>query len=340
MQFAENFQGNRDVHFPTLHGELSSRRVLTMERLDGTSVKRPDALRERGVAPRDVAQTGADAWIKMILEDGYFHADPHPGNMLVLEDGRLGILDCGMIGRIDGKLLRSFESIVLALIQKDADELAEVVLQMVDAPSDLDRDAFRAEMTDWCGDYLGMSMERLDAQAATNDAMALFRKFHLVMPSGIAQLIRTLALLEGTSRGLDRSFSVLALLEPYAKKIVLRRLSPKNVAKETLKRAKSWDRLIETAPDDLRDILERIRRGTFRVHLEHRRLDTTVNRLVYGVLLAALFLGSAWMLSAGVPPMVGGASLFGLVGLIASIVGAWGLLRGMRRSGWLSREER
>ena len=333
VAFAGNFSGWEKVHFPEVHVDLSSRRVLTMERMSGISLKDPSALEAEGYDTTEVARTGADAWIQMILKDGFFHADPHPGNLLVLEGGRLGILDCGMVGRLDDHLRRDFEAFVLAILQQDGEELTEVVLEMCTAPPEFDRDAFRAEMVDFCGDYLGISMDRLDAQAALNEAMAITRRHRLMLPSGLAQLLRTLALLDGTSRRLTRTFNVLELLKPWAQRIAASRLSPKSVAKEALKRARVWDRLLESAPGDVRDILARLRQGTFDVNLRHRDLDTVVNRLVKGVLAAALLLGSTLLLSQRVPPLTGDVSLFGVLGALGAVGLGIHLLREMRRSG-------
>ncbi|MFV1959226.1 MAG: ABC1 kinase family protein, partial [Planctomycetota bacterium] len=234
--FAENFENACDpdgeplrVHFPRVFPNRSSRRVLTMEYLQGTSVADPEALATRGFDPRSVAKTALGTWIKMILEDGFFHADPRAGNLVVLDDGRLGILDGGRVGRVDDQTREHFDAVVLAVLQRDPGELTDAVLRIATAPPDLDRTFFRAEINDFCGDTLGTSIEKVDVQRATNEIHAILRRYRIVLPSGMAQLIRALALLEGTSRALTRDFGVLDLLEPHAERIARRRFSPEHV---------------------------------------------------------------------------------------------------------------
>jgi ubiquinone biosynthesis protein len=275
----------------------------------------------------------------MILEDGFFHADPHPGNMLVEDDGRLGVLDCGMVGRVDDQTRNQFEAVVLAILEKDPAELTDAILQIATAPPDLDRALFRAEINDFCGDYLGRAIDRVDIQQATQEIHAILRRFRIVLPAGMAQLIRTLALLEGTSRHLTRDFNLLELLEPYARKMFLARFAPKRVLKESWRRLRMWDRLFQSGPDDIRDILDRLRQGTFDVHLQHRRLDAITNRLVYGILASALFVGSTLMLSSRVPPVLGEISVLGAIGALAALLLGARLLWEVQRSGGLSRQK-
>ena len=338
--FTENFAGDDTVRLPRLHPELSSRRVLTMERLVGTSVGDPDRIEALGYDTREVARKGADVWIRMILEDGFFHADPHPGNILVLEDGTLGVLDCGMVSRVDARLSDAFEQLVLALMRKDAEELAETVLTLCSAPPGLDRDAYGADIDEFCAEYVSGSLENFEFGAAAEDATDLVRRHHLTLASGLSQLLRTLALLEGTSRRLDRDFDLVGLLRPHAERIAKERLSPKHMAGRLLKRLRSWERLIDTAPDDLREILERARRGTFDIHLQHRNLDTVVNRAVQGLLVGSLFLGGSLLLAQRVPPRLGEVSVLGAGALLAAGWLGFRLQRAVRRSGGLGRGDR
>jgi ubiquinone biosynthesis protein len=338
LTFIENFAGDETVHFPRLFEEFSTSRVLTMEFLEGTPVAKTEELAAKGVDLQEVARHGADVWIEMILRDGFFHADPHPGNILVLADDRIGVLDCGMTGRMNGKLRDDFENLLIALMRSDADDLTEALLGLSTAPPALDRDAFQADVGEFCADHLTGSFERFDFSKAIDDATAMVRRHRLILQSGLSQLLRTLALLEGTSRKLDRNFDLLGLIAPHAQRIALARMSPKRLAKNLFKRLRSWERLVDAAPDDLREILTRVRRGTFRVHLEHQRLNTAVNRGVQGILAGSIFLGSALLLAQRVPPLVKDLSIFGLAGVVVSVWLGMGLLRAIRHSGGLDRK--
>ena len=140
-QFASNFQGNTTVHFPTVSDELSALRVLTMERLEGIPVTDRDQLRESGEDLSQVAERGARMYLDMVFRDGFYHADPHPGNLLLLPGGVVGVLDCGMVGRIDEQLREDFEGMLLAAVSKDAEDLTDYVVRLGSVPNDFDRDA-------------------------------------------------------------------------------------------------------------------------------------------------------------------------------------------------------
>ena len=333
--FVTNFADDERVRFPGSIPDLCARRVLSMEFLAGIPASKGAELRAQGVDTRAVAQVGADVWIKMILRDGFYHADPHPGNILVQDDGTVGVLDCGMVGFVDGQTRDQFEELVLALLSKDGRELSRQILGICGSPPGLDRSAFRTDVDAFCAEYLTRSFEDVDIEAAAQAAMELIRNHRLTLPSSLAQLIKTLAVLEGTSRKLDRTFNLFELLEPYKKEIIKKRLSPGAVGRRLLTAARDYERLFRTLPQDLGDIMERVRSGTFDVNLKHRDLDAVVNRMVYGIVTSALFLGSTLLLSQRVPPLIGDVSVFGLAGALLSVWLGFRLLRAIARHGKL-----
>src|SRR5262249_2183086 len=133
-ELAKNFVDNPTVHFPAVFPDLCSRRVLTMEMLQGTSAENIEALKRAKVDLDELARRGANMYLEMIFRDGFYHADPHPGNLMVLPDGVIGVLDCGMVGRIDDRLREEIESLLVAVIQKDSREVADVVKRLGSVP--------------------------------------------------------------------------------------------------------------------------------------------------------------------------------------------------------------
>ncbi len=335
-QFAQNFADDDQVRFPAPHERFCSARVLTMDYLEGICVADSEALDEAGYDREDLARRGADLFLQMVFRDGFYHADPHPGNLMVLANAVIGLVDCGMVGRVDEDLADRVQDFLMAAIDKDARRLAEVVEELGEAPPDIDRELLRADLLEYVDDYGSASIEDFDLTGALNDMMRIVRTHHIILPARVSLLIKMLVMLEGTAQHLSPSFSIVELLERYRQRAVLRRLSPQRVWRKLHRAQRDWTRLLESFPRDLTDLMARIRKGTFEVHLDHRHLDAVVNRLVVGLLTAALLLASATLLDGQVPPLIRGYSLPGVAGMIIAVALGFRLLRAIRQSGDLS----
>jgi ubiquinone biosynthesis protein len=335
--FAANFAAQPRIVFPRTHPERCARRVLTMEELDGKPLSAlagelsPEAAQQRS----QLARLAADAFLEMIFRDNFFHADPHPGNLRVLTGQRLGILDCGMVGRIDERTRRALEDALLAVVEGDAEGLTEQVMRLGRLPPGLDRSALRADVEDFVADYANQPLGAFDLSGAMADVAALVRRHGVLLPPVVAHLIKVFVVLEGASRTLAPGFSLLEVIAPYAGKIIARRFSPAALFSRMRRSWRDWNGLFESFPRDAAEILRRAREGRLDVHLVHRGLDATINRLVYGIVTAALFLGSCQVLASRVPPLVFDISLFGALGCAAAVLLGLRLLRAVRRSGEL-----
>lgn len=333
-QFNRNFADEPGIRAPMPFRELSSKRVLTMERFEGKSVAHAEELRADGVDTPAIAERGADAYMDMIFRDGFYHADPHPGNIFVLPDGTtIGFLDFGMIGRVDEVTSEKFEGVLGALLSRDDHEMVFYLLQMGEFPADLDRQAFQRAVSDFIAEYVPEELSDLDLATAAEAATTLVREYHIVLDPAYSMILKVLVTLEGTARILTSDFNLSVFLKKSQPKLMQSRFAPKKMARKAFRRVREWDRLVETAPGEIADILHRLRDGTFDVNLEHRKLDRVTNRVVYGILAAALFLGSVVLWAAEVPPMFRGVSLLGLAGLASAVVLGVRLLRAIHRSG-------
>lgn len=332
-EFARHFAEDETVHFPAAFRAFSSRRVLTMERLDGVSVSDAEGLDRCGADLNEFARRGAAMYLEMIFRDSFYHADPHPGNLLLLPGAVLGVIDCGMVGRMDEDLRQNVEELLLAASEHDAGQLTEVVLRLADAPAQCPRQQLRGDLHDFLADYVGRPIEDLDVSEALVNLVEIIRRYHIALPPELALLLRTLILLEGTSRRLDREFSLAEVIRPYYFKMVQRRFAPGKLLVRLRHAARDWDQFLDALPRNLGDVLERFRRGNFDIHLDHRHLDSTINRLVMGLLTASLFLGSSFLWSLKAPPVIGGVSVVGAAGYILAIWWGWRLFRAVRRSG-------
>lgn len=294
-EFARNFAGDPGVHFPRVYPDLTGRRVLTMELLDGVLGR--DAVK----AAKDVdlaafARRAGTMYLDMIFRDGFFHADPHPGNYVVLPGGVVGVLDCGMVGRLDEGLREELEGTLLAVTEGDVEELVERIVHVGSPPPDLDRNALRADLAEFVAEYASRPLKELNLGAALREVMDITARYQIILPRNTSLLLRTLTVLEGSATQLDPAFSLMDLITDYqahsgaAWKIPVRWLSNARRA------ARGYDRLLRQLPDDLSDILHRFRAGTLEVKHEHRRLQASVHRLATGLLTASLLLSSALLL--------------------------------------------
>lgn len=331
-EFRRNFEDRPDVHFPYSVPECSTQRVLTMERLVGIGFADLDSEDCAGIDCSALTKIGANVYLDMIFRDGFYHADPHPGNLLVLEDGSLGMLDCGMTGRVDPQSMEDLSSLLISVMSQDSEDMVYYVSKIGSLPQDLDRVQLEVELGEFIAEYAKRSLEDLDVGAAIEDCVAIIRQNSIILRPNISLLLKVLVMLEGTSRLLDRDFSLAEILDPYMRKIMRRRLSPKENLKRLAQMAKDWDRLVRGFPRHANQILERIDQGQFQVNLEHRHLDTSINRLVLGIITAALFIGSSLMMAADVPPTIFGLSVFGFVGGLASLVLGLLLLKAIHNS--------
>jgi ubiquinone biosynthesis protein len=339
--FAANFAGDLRVVFPRTHPELSSRRVLTMEELTGLSVAElAGQPRTPDQADRldSLAKNVAGVFLDMIFRDGFFHADPHPGNLLVLAGDRLGLLDCGMIGRLDERTRRALEDALLAVVEGDAEGLAEQVTRLGRLPPGLDRDGLRADVEDFVADYANQTVGEFDLSGALADVSALVRRHGILLSPPVAHLIKVFVVLEGAARSLSPGFSLIEVITPYYAAIMARRFSPGQFFTRLRRGSRDIAALLETLPRDLAEILRRAREGRLDVSLAHKGLDAPINRLVYGIVSAALFLGSCQVLASRVPPLLFDISLFGALGCLGSILLGLRLLRAIRRSGELGQD--
>lgn len=331
-RFTSNFADDETVRFPEAFPERSSTRVLTMERLDGIPINDREALKASGIDLTEIARRGGAFYLEMIFRDGFYHADPHPGNLLVLDNEVIGVLDCGMVGYIDESLREDIESILLSVVDGDAETLTDIVVDVGQVPPELDRDELRAELSEFLSDYVGQSLDEFDLSGALQRIFGIFRDFGIILPPSFGMLVKTIVVLEGTSRQVTPNFSLASLLRPYYIKSSSRRLAPKRVFAEFRRTYRDWKRLADTLPRDLVDILNRFRKGTLEVHMEHRRLESTVDRLVTGLIVAALFLGSSMMWSMSAPPLAFGVSVFGALGFAASVFMGARLLYSIRKA--------
>ncbi|MEX0611424.1 MAG: AarF/UbiB family protein, partial [Pirellulales bacterium] len=338
QQFARNFAGNPHVRIPRPYPQLSTARVLTMEWLDGAKLSDPAVRQLANVDVCQVTRHGAEMYLEMIFHHGFYHGDPHPGNLMVLPDGAIGLLDFGMVGRLDEQLREDIEDMLAAIVTQDSQQLTSLVMRLGAVPPGLDEPALSVDLSEFVSHYANQPVDSFDLAGALSEMIEIIQRYRIILPSSLAMLIKVLVMLEGTGRLLAPNFSLMELMQPYQKTMLRRRLSPARQMRKMRRIYSELEQLAEVLPRRLREILQQVETGKFDVHLDHRGLEPSVNRLVLGMLTSALFLGSALLISQTVWPLWG-VSVPGTLGMLLSIFLGWRLHKAITKSGRLDRRK-
>jgi ubiquinone biosynthesis protein len=337
-QFERNFAGNPHVRIPRLFSNLSTSRVLIMEWLDGAKLCDPSARKIPNIDLSQVARHGAEMYLEMIFHHGFYHGDPHPGNLVVLADGAIGLLDFGMVGRLDEQLREDIEDMLAAIVTQDSQQLTSLVMRLGTVPHGLDEPALSVDLSEFVVHYANQPIDSFDLAGALSEMIEIVQRYRIALPAALAMLIKVLVMLDGTVRMLEPKFSVMELIQPYQKKMLRRRLSPARQMRKMRRIYSEVELLAEVLPRRLRDILQQVESGKFDVHLDHRGLEPSVNRLVLGMMTSALFLGSSLLVSRNVWPVYG-VPVPGTLGMILSAFLGWRLHRAITKSGRLDRKK-
>lgn len=348
LQFRAMFLGDASLVFPEPIEALCSPKMIAMDWIEGTKLRDLSDHKVLGNRSAQLARDGANAYLKMIFEHGFYHADPHPGNILITEDGAIGLLDFGMVGRISERLREDIEAMLVAIAHEDVLLLTTLIRRVGNCPIDMDAGGLSNDVADFVGQYSTQTLSSFDMSGALSDFVSLVRRNHITLPNEASLLIKVLITLEGTGRLMSPDFSLMEIMQPVQRMMLLKRLSPSRQIRKMRRFYMEVEQLADELPRKISNILEQVQSGSFDVHLVHRRLGPTANRLVLGMMSSAMFMGASLMLSYKVPPLIfpgegpmgiQDLSVLGLTGLFVSLSMGLRLLWAIRKSGNLDQPE-
>jgi len=340
-RFSKNFAGDPTIRLPRVHWPQTTTGVLTMEYMEGTRLQ--DVLADPGAFDVSaIATRGAQAVLKQVLRDGLFHADPHPANVFILPGSVICLLDFGSVGRVDRRLRDSLVRLLDAVAREDAERLASAILSIGRPLKTLDSAQLGRDLADLIDGYAGVAMRDLSIASLLQDALAVMRRHRLQFPSDLMLLVRAFVTIEGVARRLDPSFNMLEHARPVVTEILRDRMAPSAVAGRVADTARGMAEALQTLPHDLMEVLGKARDDRLQIQFVHRNLehfvqemDRASNRLSFAVVIAALIVGSSFVLQRAAGPQLFGLPAVGLVGFTAAaILGLW-LAVGILRSGRL-----
>lgn len=330
-RFREQFHAEPDVHFPQPHGPWTTRRVLTLELLHGSSLA--DLAGSETALDREAfGRRCAEVWMTMIFRDGFVHADPHPGNIFVLPGGRVGVLDCGMTMRVDSETRMGLAAIAAAASAGRPDELAATLLEVCAHPREVDREAFAEDIERTLMPRLADSAGPLDIGAMLTELRAVVRTHGLEIPGQLDLLAQVAAELEGTVRHVDHDFRIMPTLHAVVRRLAEQRLRPEALIERGEELLRHLGAGRAHLLRDARGFVERVAAGRFEVVVRHTDTEAAVDRLTYGMLTAALLIGAPIVWHADPPPHRNGVSVVGAGLTGAGVLMAAGLVRRMGRA--------
>ncbi len=336
-EFRRLFRQDATLYVPQVYWELTTEAVLSMEYVDGLRIDELSLLVGAKFTPAEIAANGARIFMKQAFEFGVFHGDPHPGNVRILRDGTICLLDYGMIGMLDGKTREQLVDLLLAISQQDVDAAVKLVLQIGELRGEIDRPLLQIDMRDFVSNYYGVELERLNVGHLLSDFVAILSNHGIRCPGSLMLLIRCLVALEGVGRTLDPEFNLAAHLQPFVEKLVKERYSPSRMAERMWSESQSLLGYAHDIPGHINRTLRKLSQDDLRIHLEHRNLDHFIlelerssNRLVVGMVIGSLIVASALIISRGSSTIWVTLPIY----VISSLLAMW-LVYGIFRSGRL-----
>ena len=342
-RIAANFAGDANIVVPGIHWQWSGERLNVQDYIDGIPGSDLAATDAAGMNRKTLARRGSAAVLKMMLENGLFHADPHPGNVFYLTGNRLALIDFGMVGRLSESRRYEVARLMQGLVTGDTDAVVEVLLDWRE-DEEIEVEAnparLRSEIDAFVDQYKGVPLKRLDLGEMLSDLVTILRENQLVLPTDLSLLIKAFITLEGMGRQLDPDFDIATEAAPFLQRVMLAHQSPPALARRSWRTVSSAVDMLAGLPQDASQLLRAARRGKLRVEvdvvpLKHfgDRIDRATSRLTIGIVTASLIIGSSIVMTVASDSIFGGLSTWGLLGFIGAVLGGIWVLISIRRGG-------
>ncbi|AMP98191.1 Ubiquinone biosynthesis monooxygenase UbiB [Pedobacter cryoconitis] len=326
-RFSRNFKGNEAIYLAGAYPELSNDSILCMEFIAGAKITDKEAIISMGLSPEKITHTGLDLYLIQVLEHGFFHADPHPGNLLVMQSGKIAFIDFGSMGSMMPTEKVMLEDFVSYFMAEDARRLIATMKKMAIRFNVADESKLERDIHEFFNLLDGVSLEQMDIKEVLTKFSAILNNNEILMPDHLYLLVRGIVLIEGIGRALVPDLNILDGLRPYILKIALKRLSPEELKKSGLKLLRTLTEALKTMPDDVQSIISKLNNGDLKVVQEVKGLpalktmvERSLSNLSLSVFLSGLLITSAILILADKPPKFNGIPILALSGLVISLL--------------------
>ncbi len=328
---ARKFLDDPYVYIPKVYREVTTSSVLTAEFVEGIKISDFDRLESAGLDRKVITARGADLVLKQVFEHGFFHADPHPGNIFALSNNVICLIDFGMVGVVDRQTRNDFVDLLDSIVHQNEIQASEVLLKLTYWEEEPDRRLLEREVADFMGRHLYKPLKEIELGKLLQQMLEVAGDFQLRIPPDLFLMIKALGTVEGVGRMLDPDFDMIARATPFIAKVKLERYKPERIVEDVFDLSAKLFRFVRQFPKELLDITQMIRQRKLSLQIEHRGLETMLvthdrisNRISFSILIAALIMGSALIVLSETPPLIYGISLIGiLLFFAAAIMGIW-----------------
>lgn len=332
-----NALDNPSLRLPRVFMDVSSPRLLVMELVQGRKLKDIQTIPDQEKIL--LARNGIQVSLKQILQDGFFHADPHPGNILILEQGKFCLLDWGMVGRLTPSTRFKLITLIEALVDKDSETVLNVLLALSSQDKTVQKEILHREIMDILDDFHSVPLKDLNLGHLLSDMTQIFQQHRIRLRSELAIMIKALVTSEGTARFLYPDLNIVAEAEPFVRELALQKYAPKNIWRHIKNNLSSFWQMQQEFPWQVNQILAKMERGELSIGFEHKKLEGLrqtmnhiANRLTLGLITAAMIIGSSMIITTGVEPLLFGYPALGLVGyLLSACVAVWLMIDILRK---------
>jgi ubiquinone biosynthesis protein len=310
-RISNNFKGSTTVHIPRIHDDYSTQRVLTLEFIDGIELNNVNEIKRKKLDFNKIIKNGFDAIVTQVFVHGVFHADPHPGNILVLKDSSIAFIDFGIVGYFDHKLKEKSVDLLYGIVEQDEELIMDTLLSMGMKSKITDYEQLKSDIGFIIQPLQNSSLKDLKVSLVLEEIIDLGLRHNIQIPTAFVLFGKTIVTLEGVTLEYDPNFKIIDSIKPFIEKIMIKRLSPLYIVKNAIHGAQRYKRFAEDFPDKAERALDRIEKGTFKVDVEDTdinklalELDRSSNRVAYGLLIAALLITSAILMNLDKGPLI------------------------------------
>ncbi len=341
-KFSRNFQDTEEIYIPKVYWDYTTKSILVMERIDGFKVDQVEEQKVHGIDPKEVALIGLRCFARQLMEFGFFHADPHPGNVIVMYDGRVSLVDFGITGYLDEEVMRQIANIFLGYAEHDYDLVMEAFLEAGIIDEGMDLASFRVDLKDVSEAFYGRSLQSISVKDVYDQIIQLALKYHIQLPRNLLLILKTFVQTEALGKIQESDANILEFTKPYAKKLLQRGYDAKKMFKNIGRDARYMSKYAKVMPKFAHDILKQVAKGKQRIEVWHEgfqqfdtKLEKGINRLTVGLIISASILAAALVLNSAQKVLVLSlefigldqvplTALLGIIGyVVATILGVW-----------------
>lgn len=320
-RFRKNFAKTPSIHVPQTYKQLSNDNILCMEFIDGIKISDKEAIEEAGLSPKSIGLDVVELYLKQIIDFGFFHADPHSGNIFVLPCGKIAFIDYGSVGRMIPQDKELLANLIIHIIRKDTRRLIRIIKKVAVEYNIRNEIQFERDLYDFLDMMDNSSVKDLDLKILVKRFSNILYENRIILPEYIYLLARGIVILEGIGRELGLESSIIEHVKPYGRTLIKQRLNPEYISNRLMDKLYSWSDRLEELPDDFHTLIQKVNHDDLKISHNINGLNdikNTINRLVLAIIASSVAIGSCILILAKMPPLLWGVSVLGVLGTLSA----------------------